>query len=153
MNPLPVQESDLTFGENTNPQPFEILNARRAQHESSKLQRELADNLSEAHKALAHAEFLYRRALTERIKQLHGEGMAITTCENVAKGEESVALLRKERDERKGELAQVEQEGFRMGADRRALDGLVNWSMYRDLRVESEPVSWRDQPSFPSRAA
>lgn len=134
--------------------PLEIPDAREAQHKASELQRELADDLAAAHKALAHAEFRYRRALSARIKQLHEkEGMAITMCETVAKGEESIALLRKERDELKGDLAAVEQNGYRRGADRRALDGLIQWSMHRDLRVDAPPAEGSVAPIGGRRAA
>lgn len=144
----------MSFGENKF-HPLEIENARDSQFRASELQRELGNDLAKAHKELAKAEYLYRRALTERIKQLHvGEGeekgMAITMCETVAKGEESIALLRRERDDRKGDLAQLEQEGFRMGADRRAIDGLIDWSMKRDLRVDAEPPDWSKQETHGS---
>lgn len=139
----------MSFAENTL-SPLEIADAREAQYKASELQRQLADDLAKAHKDLALAEFRYRRALTERIKQLHEAGMAITTCADVAKGEESVAVLRRERDDLKGDLAAVEQNAFRRGADRRALDGLVRWSMGRDLRVDAEPADWSKQETYGS---
>jgi hypothetical protein len=105
--------------------PLQIADSRDAQHKASELQRDLADDLAKKHKEVAAAEFRYRVALTARIKQLHhDEGMAITMCETVAKGEESIATLRRERDNLRGDLASLEQNGFRMGADRRALDGM-----------------------------
>ena len=127
------------FGDNTL-HPLKIVEARQAQFKASELQRDLADELARAHKAVAEKEFRYRVALTARIKQLHNDdGMAITMCEKVAKGEESLAVLRRERDEARGDLAQIEQNAYRMGADRRGLDGLVRWSEHRDLRVDAEP--------------
>jgi hypothetical protein len=73
-----------------------------------------------------------------------------TTCEVVAKGEEPIALLRKERDELKGDLAAVEQNGFRRGADRRALDGLISWSAHRDLRTDAPPAPSQEEPPIGS---
>jgi hypothetical protein len=149
----------MTFGENTNPHPFELVDARAAEHKASESQRKLADELKRAHFAVADAEYRYRRALSDRTKQLHIEGiktgpsenkgLAITTCQDIARGEESIALLRKERDERGGDLADVQQECFRAAADRKALtEGLVAWSMRRDLRTDAEPADWLKQPAY-----
>lgn len=139
----------MSFSDNTNPSPFEIVEARKAQHRASEHQREVANALAQAHAALADAEDLYRQALSGRMKQLHVEGvpggndsLAITVCETIAKGEESIALLRKERNRRRGDLKKAEQECFRAAADRRALDGLIDWSMHRDLRTDVPPAEW-----------
>jgi hypothetical protein len=129
----------VSFGDNTNPRPFEIIDAREAEYKASESQRKLADELADAHGRVADAEYAYRRALTARIRQLHEGGMAITMCPTVARGEESIAVLRRDRDKLQGKLAGVEQECFRAGADRRALDGLIDWSKRRDLRVDAEP--------------
>lgn len=127
------------FGDNTLRNPFEIQEAREAEYVATKAQRDHGDVLARAHLKLAQAEYLYGRKLTKRIKELHVGGMAITMCERVAKGEREVALLRRRRDELKGELAKAEDYAYTLGADRRALKGLVEWSMYRDLRVEAPP--------------
>lgn len=143
----------MSFGENTL-HPLEILDAREAQFKASELQRDNGDELAAKHREISLAEFRYRRALTERIKQLHhgedGEkGMAISMCETVAKGEESIALLRRERDDLRGDLAKLDNESFRLAADRRGLDGLVRWSMGRDLRVDTPPADWTAQETRP----
>lgn len=142
----------MSFGENKLSNPYEIEEAREAQHMASEGQRKLADTLAAAHKALAQAEFRYRRALSERMKQLHvdglkgdGGGLAITTCEVVAKGEEPIALLRRERDELRGDVERLNQLAFTYGADRRGLDELVVWSRGRDLRVDAPPADWSEQ--------
>lgn len=132
----------MAFGDNTNPNPFEIIDAREAQHKASENQREHADKLAKAYGALADAEYTYRTALTNRWKQLKKEGWAATTCGDIARGEESIATLRRERDRREGELKELEQDAFRLAADRRALDGLIDWSMHRDLRTDAPPVEW-----------
>lgn len=126
--------------ENTNPHPFELADGREAEYKASESQRKLADELAKAHAGVAEAEYTYRTALVARVKQLKEEGWAATTCENIARGEESIALLKRERQKKEGDLASVEQECFRAGADRRALDGLIDWSKHRDLRVDAPPA-------------
>lgn len=141
----------MSFGENTL-EPLEIQGAREAAHRASEQQRKLSDERAAAIKGKALAEFRYRRALTERIKQLHlqgfdgSSGLAITMCETVAKGEESIALLRRERDDAVAEVTRLEQEGFRLAANRRSIDGLLEWSMHRDLRTDTPPADWDSQP-------
>lgn len=138
----------MSFGENTNPHPLEIQDAREAQHRASVIQREHGDALAKAHEALADAEYTYRTALTARWKQLKEAGWAATVCGDIARGEESIAQLRRERDKREGELEQLKQDGYRFAADRRALDGLVDWSKRRELRTDVEPLDWRTQPTY-----
>lgn len=140
------------FGENTL-SPLEIVDAREAQHKASELQRDLADSLAQAHRDVAAAEYAFRTALTARIKQLHDGGMAITMCEGYAKGEESIAKLRKIRDEKRGDLASIEQNAYRMGADRRSLDGLIDWSKHRDLRTDAPPAEGAVETFGARRAA
>lgn len=140
------------FGDNELHSPFEIVEARQAQHAASQNQKTLAGNLAQKHGELAEAQFLYYRALSDRIKQLHadgipgapseGKGLAITTCEVVAKGEESIAMLRRRRDELEGEVKEADKETFRASADRRAVDALGQWSMHRDLRTDAPPIAW-----------
>lgn len=143
----------MSFGDNKLTNPYEIEEAREAQHKASEAQRELADRLAAAHRNLANAERRYRVALTARIKQLHAEGMAITMCETVAKGEDSIATLRYERDDLKGDLEKLDQLAYTMGADRRGLDGLVIWSMHRDLRTDAPPARWPEEAIGGRRAA
>lgn len=146
----------MSFGDNKLSNPFEIVEAREAQHKASEMQRNLADELANAHRDLADAERRYRVALTARIKQLHangfgdGHGLAITMCETVAKGEDSIATLRYERDDKAGEVAKLEQLAFAMGADRRGLDGLIDWSKHRDLRVDTPPADWMRREMEPA---
>jgi hypothetical protein len=137
----------MSFGDNTNPHPLLIEDAREAQHKASESQRKNADLLGKAHKAVADAEYTYRVALTARIKQLKAEGWAVTTCDNLARGEASIAALRKIRDEREGDLREGEQSAYTLAADRRALDGLIDWSKRRELRIDTEPGDWSRQPT------
>lgn len=120
--------------------PLEIEDARDAAHRASELQREVEDRMRSAARELAEAERVYRKKLSERILALRAEGVAATTCSEIARGEKDVADLRYERDVKAGVLEAAKQEAFRRGADRRDIDTLLNWSMRRELRVDTEPT-------------
>lgn len=131
----------MTVGANTI-HPLLIEDARDAEHRASELQREVEDRIREQTKALAATEQAYRQKLAERILKLHADGKAITTCENLAKGETDVADLRYRRDIAKGLLEATRQEAFRRGADRAAIGRLTDWSMRRELRTDAPPVQY-----------
>jgi hypothetical protein len=132
----------MSFGENTL-SPFEIEDARGAVHEASERQRSVEDQIRNVSRELAEAERQYRLKLSERILCLHAQdGLAITMCGEIARGEKAVADLRYKRDIAKGMLEAVQQQGFRCGADRRDLSRMIRWSESRDLRTDDPPENW-----------
>jgi hypothetical protein len=139
--------SEPTFGPNKL-HPFVIEDARAAQHRASEAQREQGERLANAHLALANAEYTYSTAKVARIKQLKEEGWAATVCAEIARGEESIAHLRRERDKRAGELEQIKDHCFTLAKDRDALAGLIRWSEGIDLRTQTEPQDWSQQPAY-----
>jgi hypothetical protein len=121
--------------------PLEIADAREAAHRASELQREVEDAIKAASRDLAEAERRYRKALAEKIVTAHADdGIAWTTCADVARGDKAVADLRYARDVAEGVLDAMRQQAFRRGSDRRDLDTLLNWSMHRDLRTDAPPA-------------
>lgn len=129
------------LGENTI-SPLEIEDARDAQFRASELQRGVEDHVREHTDDLANKEREYRKALAVAILKLKAEGFAITACQDLAKGQEHVANLRFARDLARGELEATRQEAYRRGADRRAVDALVDWSRARDLRTDHPPAQY-----------
>lgn len=121
--------------------PLEIEDARSAAFRASELQRGVEDSLREASKDLAEKERAYRQGLADKILQLRAgaDAPAWTTCSDVARGDKHVATLRYERDVAEGVLEAMRQQAFRRGADRRAIDTLLGWSMRRDLRTDAPP--------------
>ena len=128
----------MSFGVNKL-HPLEIEDARLAAFKASELQREVENKIRAASADLANKERIYRRDLTKRILELHAEGMAITACDGIARGEEKIARLRYERDVAEGYLESMKQSAFRRGADRRDVNLLLDWSMRRDLRTDTPP--------------
>ena len=129
----------MSFGENTNPHPFEIEDAREAQRAASEAQRDHTDAIANAHNDLAEAEKNYREQLADRIIDLREQGWPATVCKDLARGDKRIAELKRMVGVAEGVLAAAEEDGFRLKADRRGLDGLVDWSKNRDLRIDSQP--------------
>lgn len=122
--------------------PLEIADARAAAHRASENQRAVEDRLKDKSRDLANAERSYRMKLSERILALRADGMAVTMCGEVARGEKEVADLRFSRDIAAGIFEATKQEAFSRGADRRDVHQLIIWSQHRDLRTDAPPVEW-----------
>lgn len=136
----------MSFGDNTYPHPLSIEDARAAAHRASELQRAVEDGLREASRDLAEKERLYREKFSIRIVELHAEdGYAITMCGDIARGEEAVAKLRRDRDIAEGVVDAARQQAFRYAADRRDLSQLISWSQARELRIDTPPPEWDRQ--------
>jgi len=117
-----MSESPFTFGE-----------ARAAAHQASLRQVEAERDRVRAVETSAAAELAYRTALARKIIELHAEGVAWSTTADIARGDKTVADLRMKRDVAAGVKEALEQAGFRLNADRRILERLVDWSMRREL--------------------
>lgn len=128
----------MTLGTNTL-HPLAIEDAREAAHQASELQRGVEDRMREHSRALAEAERAYRKRLAERILAMKADGVAVTACETIAKGEKDVADLRYQRDVAQGIFEATRQEAFRRGADRADVGRLLDWSRARDLRTDTPP--------------
>lgn len=132
----------MSLGKNTF-HPLEIEDARQAAHRASELQREVEDDMRAAGRKLAEAKREHYKARTLRILKLKAEGMAITACATVAKGMDDIADLGFARDMAQVEYDAVAQQAFRRGADRKDVGRLLDWSMARDLRADTEPPAER----------
>lgn len=122
--------------------PLEIEDARAAAFRASELQRGVEDSIREHSRGWAAAERAYRQRLAERILEYKAAGNAITACEVIAKGQKDVADLRYARDIARGMFEATKQEAFRRGADRADVHQLLEWSMKRELRVDTQPSDW-----------
>lgn len=130
--------------------PLQIEDARDSAHRASEMQRECEDRIKGTSRTLADAERAYRLKLSTRILALKAEGMAVTMCGEVARGETEVANLRYARDVAAGVFEAAKQESFRRGADRRDVHQLLVWSEKRDLRTDDPPASWSRPEAVPA---
>lgn len=125
--------------------PLQIEDARDAAYRASEVQRECENRLRTTSRELAEAERQYRQRMSTRMLSLIAQGTAATATKDIVRGEADVADLRYKRDVARGVFEAAQQECFRRGADRRDVDTLLNWSMKRDLRVDTPPLDWDRQ--------
>ena len=124
-----------------NPSPFDFEGARSMLRKASEAQAKTEEALAKAHEERSQAEHDYRVALSARIIKANAvEGIAWTTCQDVAKGAEEVARLRKIRDDLDGQVEVLQQSGWRHAADRRGLEKLIDWSMRVAPDGQHEPL-------------
>lgn len=110
-----------------------ITDAREACRVAAAQQAGSETAISDAGRDLAAKEQAYRVALAKEILGQHAQGRAWTVCPDLARGDETVARLRYERDVAKGVMDAAMQAAFRHGANRRDLGRFVDWSARIDL--------------------
>lgn len=113
--------------------PFTFGEARTAAHQASLRQVESERARRDAAEDAAAKELTYRRLLSQRIVTLHAEGVAWTAAGDIARGDDDVSTARYQRDVAAGVLGAQEAAQYRLQADRRVLERLVDWSMRREL--------------------
>ena len=113
--------------------PYDFQQARKAAENASRAQKAAEEFIREAARDFAVKEEAYRVALAKRIVELHAEGYAWTVCGDVARGEQHVARLRRERDIAEGVKDAAVQAAWRRAADRRDTERFIDWSMRREL--------------------
>lgn len=125
--------------------PWTFTEAQTAANLASAQQKGAEASLREAAQKLADAERAYRMALSQTITRLRAEGVAATTCADVARGSKEVADLRWSRDVAQGVRDAAEQSAWRLSADRRTIQGLSDWAARRELAENGQPdsrVAW-----------
>jgi hypothetical protein len=126
--------------------PWTFGQAEQASRNAEGEQRRVESEVTIAYREYAKAERTYRVALSRKMLELKASGMAVTACETVAKGDERIAALRFERDVAEGLKETARVAAWRVNADRRDVNDLLNWSARRDLAefggraVEREPA-------------
>lgn len=116
-----------------NPRPYSWAEAREKINLAKGAQSKAEAHLKEMFADLAEKRRAYQVALAEEIVRLRGQGFAVTAAGDVARGEERVALLRYERDVQDGVVEAAKAALWRLNADRRELEQLVQWSMRADF--------------------
>lgn len=114
---------------------LDIVGAREAEHKASANQQAAEEELRDAWDRYGACEREYRMELAKKMTQLHASGVAWTASRDIALGDERVAALRYERDVARGVREAADQAAYRLGADRRALGRLVEWSQRIDIRT------------------
>jgi hypothetical protein len=113
--------------------PYTFDEARKASEHASNIQRQAEQFVIASTKRYANAERAYRKALAEKILALKAEGMAITACGDVARGEARIADLKFDRDVAEGVREAASQAVWRATSDRKDEGRFIDWSMRREL--------------------
>lgn len=109
--------------------PYSFGEARDQVRSASQAMKAAEDFTRKAYEEHAAAERAYRVALARKIVELHGEGAAWTVCQDLARGDRSVADLRYLRDVAEGVREAAQSATWRLTADRKDLGRLVEWSL------------------------
>ncbi len=121
-------------------QPWDFYEATAAARTATEAQKGAEQARRDAATEHAEAERVYRKALAKKIAEHHGEGVAWTVCQDMARGDDSVADLRYERDVKKGVLDAAEQRAWRHTADRKDVTEFIQWSrIVAPLGEQAEP--------------
>ena len=100
---------------------------------SSRNQEGAEDLIREAFSDFAQAEEAYRTALATKILSLKADGIAITACGEIARGDKQVAKLRRERDVAEGVKEAATHVAWRRNADRKDAQRFADWSQRREM--------------------
>jgi hypothetical protein len=117
----------------TGHRPYTFAEAQQANTERSANQKAAEKFMIDTTREYAQAERAYREALAKKILELRADGMAITACSDVARGDKHVAELKFKRDVAEGVREAAGQTAWRASADRRAEQEFIQWSARRDL--------------------
>lgn len=113
--------------------PWEFGEAEKAHQAAAQASKQTAKFLRESFKAWALKEAAYREALAKRIVELRDQGTSITLAKDLARGDAHVARLKMEAMVAEGVVEAAKQSAFAAQADRRAVEGLSDWSKRREL--------------------
>jgi hypothetical protein len=121
--------------------PYDFASAKRAIAHQSREQARAETTLRDAHKELAEKERVYRVELAKEMVRLKSEGTAATVCQDLARGNERIAQLRYERDVQEGVKEAAAQALWKLAANRRELEQLVDWSMRVGAEAHPDEVA------------
>lgn len=115
-------------------QPWDFAQAMQNSNNIKSAQANAETTAKNNSKAYAEAEEKYRLALALEIVRQHSEeGVAWSVAPDLARGNEKVARLRKERDIAEGVKEASLQALWRLAADRRDLGRFIDWSAKIDV--------------------
>ena len=100
---------------------------------SSRNQESAEELIREAYENFARAEEAYRTALATQILKLKADGVAITACAEIARGDKAVAQLRRDRDIAEGVKEAATHVAWRRNADRKDAQRFADWSQRREM--------------------
>lgn len=125
--------------------PWTFDEARNACRDAARAQADAETALITATRAYAAAEEAYRVSLAREIVRQHDqERVAWTVAPDLARGNATVAELRRERDIAEGLREACQQAAWRHAANRRDAQRFADWSMRRNLAENGGEPQWSE---------
>lgn len=113
--------------------PYDFDQAREAAANATTLQKAAEDFIREAYKDAALKNEAYRKRLAEEIVRVHNAGSAWTVAQDLARGNDEVARMCRERDIAEGVKEAAVQAAWRRKDDTKFTERFIEWSMRREL--------------------
>lgn len=113
--------------------PWTFDEARDKCIAASKAQEAAEDSLKTAARVYAAAEEVYRKGLAVKIVELHESGAAWSSTSDLARGDETVAEMKRHRDISQGVLEAHKHIAWRRNADRKDAQRFADWSQRREF--------------------
>jgi hypothetical protein len=133
-----MTDTTWTFGDAV--RQFNTVKAQQAKAEAT---------LRDAWKDYAAKERAYRVALAKRITELRRDGVAATTCSDLARGADDIAQLREAAHLAEGVRDAAQSALWRHSGNRHDARSLAEWSMRRELAENGAPDPTRAQDDMP----
>lgn len=114
-------------------QPWDFSTARQNCARAAVAQEQAESAFKDAAKDFALKEEAYRKALAVEIVKAHADGVAWSTAPDLARGDDTVARLRRERDIAEGVKEALSSAQWRHTANRKDTQRFADWSMRREL--------------------
>lgn len=114
-------------------QPWTFAEAAAKCRRAAVAQEQAEQSYLTAARAFAEAEERYRVALATEIVQSHNDGVSWSTAPDLARGDDNVARLRRERDIAEGVREAMQQALWRHVANRKDAQRFADWSQRREL--------------------
>lgn len=119
--------------------PWDFAQARKKCASAARAQQNAEETLVEVGRDYARKEEAYRKALATRILEYHANEVAWTVAPDLARGDPTVARLRRERDVAEGVREAMVHALWRHNANRRDAQRFADWSQRRELAEGTGP--------------
>jgi hypothetical protein len=113
--------------------PWDFDQSVEASQSARAEQERVEGEVKAAYREAAIKDRVYNVALARRMWELKRQGIAVTVCERLAKGDPTIASLREDRDTAEGLKETSKIASWRANADRRDTEALIDWSKRREL--------------------
>ena len=130
--------------------PWTFGEARQKCLDAASAQEDAEQRVKDAYRDFADKQRKYKVALKKAMLRFKGEGFAISTCRDLARGDDHVALLAYERDLAEGNREAAVDAMWRHTANRKDAQRFAQWGERRELAEgfgQTPEPDWSSQPA------